>query len=160
MPRILIIVVAGFIVLAGGAITVMQQLEIGPFAPKPTEEAEKGGEKAVAKKSSPRNDPTRFVTLDPFVVSIIQNNGVAATVQIEIQLETTQSREPQLTKQMPRLMDAFGTDLRAFVPRHLRDHTQVDTEVLKKRLAIIGEKAIGKGLFDAVLIQNVLERKV
>jgi hypothetical protein len=158
MPRILIIVVAAFIILAGGAITVMQQLEIGPFAPKPlVEGAEQGAEKA---KSAPRNDPPRFVTLDPFVVPIIQNNGVAATVQIEIQLETTQSRESQLTKQMPRLMDAFGTDLRAFVPRHLRDHTQVDTEVLKKRLAIIGERVIGKGLFDAVLIQNILERKV
>ena len=159
MPRILIFVVAAFIILAGGAITVMQQMQIWPFAPKPVgEEAETGAEKA--KKAAPRNDPPRFVTLDPFVVPIIQNNGVAATVQIEIQLETTQSRESQLTKQMPRLMDAFGTDLRAFVPRHLRDHTQVDTEVLKKRLAIIGEKAIGKGLFDAVLIQNVLERKV
>jgi hypothetical protein len=156
MPRILIFVVAGFIVLAGGAITVMQQLEIGPFAPKVAgAEAED-----AARKSAPRNDPPRFVTMDPVVVPILQNDRVAATIQIEIQIETTQSRESQLNKQMTRLTDAFVTDLKTFVPRHLRDHPQVDTEVLKKRLAIIGERAIGKGLFDAVLIQNVLERKV
>ena len=156
MPRILIFVVAGFIVLAGGAITVMQQLEIGPFAPKvpsadsPEEAARRG----------PRVDPPRFVVMEPVVVPILQNDRVAATIQIEIQIETTQSRESQLTKQMTRLTDAFVTDLKTFVPRHLRDNPQVDTEVLKKRLAIIGERAIGKGLFDAVLIQNVLERKV
>jgi hypothetical protein len=155
MPRILIFVVAGFIVLAGGAITVMQQLEIGPFAPK-VASADSPDE---AKKSS-RVDPPRFVTMEPVVVPILQNDRVAATVQIEIQIETTQSRESQLNKQMTRLTDAFVTDLKTFVPRHLRDHPQVDTEVLKKRLAIIGERAIGKGLFDAVLIQNVLERKV
>ena len=155
MSRILIFVVAGFIVLAGAAITIMQQLELGPFAPKEaTEQADQ------PKAAASRNDPPRFVTMEPVIIPIFQNDRVAATVQIEIQLETTQSRESQLTKQMPRLADAFGTDLRAFVPRHLRDNRQVDTEVLKKRLAIIGERAIGKGLFDAVLIQNVLERKV
>lgn len=154
MPRILIFVVAGFIVLAGGAITVMQQLEIGPFAPKVP-----SGEQEEAKRG-PRNDPPRFVVMEPVVVPILQNDRVAATIQIEIQIETTQSRESQLNKQMTRLTDAFVTDLKTFVPRHLRDNPQVDTEVLKKRLAIIGERAIGKGLFDAVLIQNVLERKV
>ena len=157
MPRILIFVVAGFIVLAGGAITIMQQMELGPFAPKPVGE---GTEQAEQSKSTPRNDPPRFVTMEPIVVPIFVNDRVAATVQIEIQLETTQSRESPLMKQLPRLSDAFGTDLRAFIPRHLRDHPQVDTEVVKKRLAIIGERAIGKGMFDAVLIQNVLERKV
>ncbi len=154
MSRILIFVVAGFIVLAGGAITIMQQLELGPFAPKVSTES------AQPKAATTRNDPPRFVTMEPVIIPIIQNDRVAATVQIEIQLETTQSRESQLTKQMPRLADAFGTDLRTFVPRHLRDNRQVDTEVLKKRLSIIGERAIGKGLIDAVLIQNVLERKV
>lgn len=156
MPRILIFVVAGFIVLAGGAITVMQQLEIGPFAPKISADSPE----EAAKKSGSRNDPPRFVTMEPVVVPILQNDRVAGTIQIEIQIETTQSRESQLNKQMTRLTDAFVTDLKTFVPRHLRDHPQVDTEVLKKRLAIIGERAIGKGLFDAVLIQNVLERKV
>jgi hypothetical protein len=157
MPRILIFVVAGFIILAGGAITVMQQLEIGPFAPKV---AASDSPEEKAKRSGPRVDPPRFVTMDPVVIPVMQNDRIIGTIQIEIQLETSQSREPQLTKQMVRLTDAFVTDLRAFVPRHLRDHPQVDTEVLKKRLLIIGERAIGKGMFDAVLIQNILERKV
>ena len=157
MPRILIFVVAGFIVLAGAAITIMQQMEIGPFAPKPTAAKAEGAEEA---KGTLKNDPPRFVVMDPFVISVFQNDRVVGTVQIEIDLETTQSRESSLTKQLPRLTDAFGTDLRAFIPRFLRDNPQVDTEVLKKRLAIIGERTIGKGLFDAVLIQNVLERKV
>jgi hypothetical protein len=145
-------VVAGFIVLAGGAITIMQQLEMGPFAPKP--------EAAAAVQQTARVDPVRFVSMETLVVPIIQNDRVITTIQIEIQLETTQSREQGLNKQMPKLTDAFVTDLRSYVPRILRDKNDVDTETLKKRLAIIGERAIGKGMFDAVLIQSVLERKV
>jgi hypothetical protein len=144
-------VVAGFIVLAGGAITIMQQLEMGPFAPKV---------EATPAAAAPRVDPVRFVAMDTLVVPIIQNDRVVTTIQIEIQLETTQSREPGLNKQMPKLTDAFVTDLRSYVPRILRDKDDVDTETLKKRLSIIGERAIGKGMFDAVLIQSVLERKV
>jgi flagellar basal body-associated protein FliL len=151
MSRILIMVVAGFIVLAGGAITIMQQLEMGPFAPKP----ESAPATPVAKV-----DPVRFVSMETLVVPIIQNDRVITMIQIEIQLETTQSREQALVKQMPKLTDAFVTDLRSYVPRILRDKNDVDTESLKKRLAIIGERAIGKGQFDAVLIQSVLERKV
>jgi flagellar basal body-associated protein FliL len=153
MSRILIMVVAGFIVLAGGAITIMQQLEMGPFAPKVD---------AAAAPAAPsgRVDPVRFVSMEVLVVPIIQNDRVISTIQIEIQIETTQSREQGLNKQMPKLTDAFVTDLRSYVPRILRDKNDVDTETLKKRLAIIGERAIGKGMFDAVLIQSVLERKV
>ena len=153
MSRILIFVVAGFIALAGGAITIMQQLEMGPFAPKP--EAQEAP--ATAK---PASDPVRFVLMEVLVVPVIQNDRVVSTIQIEIQLETTQSREQQLTKLLPRLTDAFVTDLRSYIPRVLRDRSDVDTEGLKKRLAIIGERAIGKGMFDVVLIQSILERKI
>ena len=153
MSRILIFVAAGFIVLAGGAITIMQQLEMGPFAPKP-----EAHEAPAAAK--PASDPVRFVLMEVLVVPVIQNDRVVSTIQIEIQLETTQSREQQLTKLMLRLADAFVTDLRSYIPRVLRDRSDVDTEGLKKRLAIIGERAIGKGMFDAVLIQSILERKI
>jgi hypothetical protein len=153
MSRLLIMVVAGFIVLAGGAITVMQQLELGPFAPKKDAEA-------AAQAAAPKVDPVRFVAMDPMIVPIIVNDKVVSTIQIELQLETTQSRERNLTGLLPKLTDAFVTDLRSFVPRMLRDRNDVDTETLKKRLGIIGERAIGKGIFDSVLIQSVLERKV
>ena len=152
MSRILIMVVAAFIVLAGGAITIMQQLELGPFAPKVETDAQP--------TQSSKVDPVRFVPMDALIVPIIQDGRVVSTIQIEIQIETTQSREPNLVKQMPRLTDAFVTDLRAYIPRMLRDQNDVDTEILKKRLSIIGERAIGAGAFDAVLIQSVLERKV
>ena len=152
MSRILIMVVAGFIVLAGGAITIMQQLEMGPFAPKP--------DAAAPTAAATKVDPVRFVSMEPLNVPIIVNDLVVSTIQIEIQFETTQSREQGLTKQLPKLTDAFVTDLRSYVPRILRDKNDVDTETLKKRLAIIGERAIGKGVFDAVLIQSILERKV
>ena len=152
MSRILIMVVAGFIVLAGGAITIMQQLEMGPFAPKL--------ETAAPAAPTSRVDPIRFVAMDALVVPVILNDRVVSMIQIEIQLETSQSREAGLNKQMPKLTDAFVTDLRSFIPRILRDRSDIDTETLKKRLAIIGERAIGKGMFDAVLIQSVLERKV
>lgn len=151
MSRILIMVVAGFIVLAGGAITIMQQLEMGPFAAK---------HEAAPAAPTTKVDPVRFVSMKPLNVPIIVNDRVISTIQIEIQFETTQSREQGLTKQMPKLTDAFVTDLRSYVPRILRDKNDVDTETLKKRLAIIGERAIGKGVFDAVLIQSILERKV
>ncbi len=84
MSRILIMVVAGFIVLAGGAITIMQQLEMGPFAPKL--------ETAEPAASTSRVDPIRFVAMDALVVPVILNDRVVSMIQIEIQLETTQSR--------------------------------------------------------------------
>lgn len=151
MSRIIIIVVAAFIVLAGGAITVMQQMEIGPFAKKveaPKEDAKK-----------PTAEPPRFLPMDTLNVPVFANDQVVGTVQFEIQLETTPSREKKLSEQLPRLTDAFITDLRSYLPRVLRDKNNVDTEILKKRLQIIGERTIGKGLFDQVLIVSVSQRK-
>ena len=125
-----------------------------------SQEARQKGETAAPAAPTSRVDPIRFVAMDALVVPVILNDRVVSMIQIEIQLETTQSREAGLNKQMPKLTDAFVTDLRSFIPRILRDRSDIDTETLKKRLAIIGERAIGKGMFDAVLIQSVLERKV
>ena len=152
MSRITIIVVAAFIVLAGGAITIMQQMEIGPFAKK-VEVAKEDSKKPVA-------EPPRFIPMDTLNIPVFNNDQVVGTIQFEVQLETTPSREKKLNDQLPRLTDAFITDLRSYIPRVLRDKNNVDTEIIKKRLQIIGERTIGPGLFDQVLIVSVSQRKL
>ncbi len=52
MPRMLVIIIAVIIMLAGGGITVMQQMELGPFAPKVVEDVE-GNEKKKASNKAP-----------------------------------------------------------------------------------------------------------
>ncbi len=157
MPRMLVIIIAVIIMLAGGAITVMQQMELGPFASKAAGGEEGGEQKAEAPKSI---EPPRFISMEPLLIPLFQGDNVAATVQIQVQIETTADREPLLTKQLPRLKDAYIRDLHAYVPRLLKEKKDLDINSLKRRLTIIGNRTIGKGMIDGILIQSAMNRKL
>ena len=156
MPRVLVIIVAAFVLLAGGAIGVMQQMELGPFAPaSPEEEARLAAEKKAEPKSL---QPPRFVNMEVLVIPIIQGDRVFGTIQLQLQIETTVDREPALTKNLPKLRDIFIRDLHAYLPRLLRKKKELDTTAIKHRLEVIGRRTIGKDAFDAVLIQSAIDR--
>jgi flagellar basal body-associated protein FliL len=156
MPKLLIIIVAGFLMFAGATVSIMQQMELGPFAPD--EDAAAGQPGAATRPPSKTQEPPKFVTMDPLVVPVIQGNRVAATIQIQLQLETSEDKMTLLKKMMPRLKDAYIRDLHNYIPRLLRGKKELDLAMLKQRLVIIGERAIGKGLMSDVLIQSVLDR--
>ena len=157
MPRMLVIVIAMIIMLAGGAVTVVQQMELGPFASKVTTEEDADGKKKEALKSI---EPPRFIAMEPLLIPLFQGDNVAATVQIKIQIETTADREPQLNKQLPRLKDAYIRDLHSYVPRLLKEKKDLNINSLKRRLTIIGSRTVGEGLIGGILIQSAMNRKL
>ena len=160
MPKLLIIIIAIVILAAGSGVTVMQQMELGPFAKEaeltPEQKAAAAAEAARLKAL----EPPRYVSLEPLLIPIFRGDVVAATIQLQIKIETRSGNESMIYKQMPRLKDAYIRDLHAYVPRLLRKHRELDLGALKRRLQIIGERTIGKGLIDGVLVQSAMNRKL
>ena len=157
MPRILIIVIVLFILLAGAAVAVMQQLELGPFAPKPEmTEIEKA--EAAAKLETFDKEAPAFIELDPLVIPIVREDRIGGSVQLQIQIETKNEHRLELLKMQPRISDAFIRDLYGFIPRMLKTRPDLDLDILSRRLVIIGERAVGPGYIDNVLIQSIVER--
>lgn len=161
MPKILIFIIVGVLLLAGGGVTVMQQMELGPFAPDTLEGAEAGIGDGTAKPKKPKKDepdPPIFLTLDPVVIPIFQGDKLTTNIQLTLQIEVARKDAAEMRKRMTKLKDALLRDLIGFVPRHLRDHKELDIDILGRRLMVIAERAVGKGLVDGVLIQGILDR--
>jgi flagellar protein FliL len=148
MKKIMVILAALFI-LAGGAVAALKWLGIGPFEVVDTaqEEAPKEPE-----------EKTIFIDMDAIMVPLLQGNSVAATVQIQVKLETEGKENAIfLKRRMPKISDAFVRDLHAFLPRMLKDTERIDVLILKQRLQVIGDRLFGKGYIDDVLVQSVID---
>ena len=145
----LMVILAALFILAGGAVAALKWLGIGPFAQKET------AAKAAPKKPEVQ---TIFIDMDPIMVPLLQGNGVAATIQIQIKLETEgQENAIFLKRRMPKISDAFVRDLHAFMPRLLKDKERIDVFILKQRLQVIGDRLFGKGYIKDVLVQSVID---
>lgn len=150
--KILISGIALLIMIVGGGIAAMKALELGPFAPTPVEGASKMAEKPAADPL----EPPRFVDIDPLVIPVFQDSGVAATIQINIKLETVGAKnEQRVTRLVPKLYDAFFKDLLAFMPRLLREQDRANVYILKRRMQMVGDRIAGKGVIDSVLVQAI-----
>ena len=155
MPKIVIFIFAGIILLAGGGITLMQQLEIGPFA---SEEANASAD--AGKREKPKEPVVlRTITMDPLFIPIIQGNKVKLNLQLELQIKTPEKWEAKLQQKLPILKDAFIRDLFSFIPRHLRKSKELDEDTLKRRLKIVGQRAIGNKAIHSIVIKNYSEAK-
>lgn len=137
--------------LVGATIGLLQFLESGPFKPK------KGDIKKVKEKKV--IDTTVFIDMEPLAIPVFQGNRVAATVQIQIKLETNNlDKAERIKKMMPIITDAFVRDLHGFMPRLLRAEERIDVLIIKQRLQLIGDKVAGKGLISNVLVQSILDQ--
>ncbi|MBL6928332.1 MAG: hypothetical protein ISR44_04095 [Rhodospirillales bacterium] len=152
MFRTIAISVAVLLMIAGGAIGVMKQIEWGPFAP--------GGdtpETAGSEDQSPP-EPPRFVDMEALVVPVFAGDKAVGTIQIHIKLETLGAEnEEALHRLMPRISDAFLRDLYVYIPRLLRKTGNVDVIAIKQRLQRVALKTAGKGRVENVLVQSVTE---
>ncbi|MBT6094420.1 MAG: hypothetical protein HOH04_06025 [Rhodospirillaceae bacterium] len=147
MKKIMIILAALFI-LAGGAVAVLKWLGVGPFE----EQSE------VQEAPEEPEVQTIFIDMDPIMVPLLQGNSVAALVQIQVKLETEgQDNAIFLKRRMPKISDAFVSDLHAFMPRMLKKHERIDVLILKQRLQVIGDRLFGKGYIKDVLVQSVID---
>ena len=137
--------------LIGGTIGLLKFLEIGPFKPK------KGDLKKVVIKEVV--DTTVFIDMEPMAIPIFQGNRVAATVQIQVKLETNNENKAERIKEMmPIIIDAFVRDLHSFMPRLLRAEERIDILIIKQRLQLIGDKVTGKGTISNVLVQSIIDQ--
>jgi len=55
------------------------------------------------------------------------------------------------------LKDAYVRDLFSFIPRQLRKSKKLDQETLRRRLQVMGQRTIGKGIINAVNIKSYSE---
>ncbi|MDP6174764.1 MAG: hypothetical protein QGF09_11400 [Rhodospirillales bacterium] len=154
MPKILVIIIAAFLLIAGGVAGVLQHFEMGPFAPDEEIVETPGAKKRPTAKKDKK--PPRFLAMEPLVVPIIQGDRIAAKLQMSLNLETDRKRSRKLRKLLPKLKDAMFRDLHGYFPRFLARKEATDLNMLKERLLIIGERAIGKGLMDRVLLQEYM----
>ena len=141
MRKIIIIFFAITILIGSGSFAVTQQLNLGPFAKTDTE-------------NKIKTDPTHFISLDPLVIPIIQGDTVAATIKLELKINTKLKFKNKIHKELTRLKDAYVRDLHSFFPRLMSDQTDLDVNALKKRLMKISNRVLGAGVIISVEIDS------
>lgn len=147
MVRTIAIAVAVILMIAGGAIGIMKQMEWGPFAPR----------QEVSAPETPVETP-RFIDMDPLVIPIFAEDRVVAAIQIQLKLEAMgAANEAQVTRILPRLSDAFLRELYSFVPRLVQKGGQVDVLAIKRRLQMVADRVAGEGVVHSVLVQSVAD---
>ena len=153
--RKIVIAIAIVLMIAGGGVSVMKALEMGPFAPNSGDEmADNGSEDD---KKLPDVPPT-FIDLDPLIIPIFAGDRVAATLQIQLKLETQgKENEAKINKLLPRISDAFLRDLYVFLPRHIRKEGEIKVSAIRKRLELVAQKVTDKDVVTGVLIQSVVD---
>ena len=156
MPKIVIFVFVGIILLSGGSIGLMMYLEIGPFA----NEEKKANVDSTPKDEKPEKKiDIETVTMAPLSIPIIQNGKIALNLQLEVEIDTTEIKAPKLREKLPILKDAYVRDLFSFIPRQLRKSKKLDQETLRRRLQVMGQRTIGKGIILSVNIKSYSEVK-
>ena len=147
----LLLIFGLLIMLGGGTVSSLKFLNLGPFKGDEVVEEDKQEEEV--------DDTTMFVDMEPLAIPIFQGNRVAATVQIQVKLETNgKDNVKKIKRIMPIITDAFVRDLHSFMPRLLKAEERIDVLIIKQRLQLIGDKVVGKGLIKNVLVQSVIEQ--
>ncbi len=146
----LLLILGLLVMLGGGTVSGLKFLKLGPF---------QGDEVVEDKPEEQVEDTTLFVDMEPLAIPIFQGNRVAATVQIQVKLETNGKSNVEKIKQiMPVITDAFVSDLHSFMPRLLKAEERIDVLIIKQRLQLIGNKVAGKGLIKNVLVQSAIDQ--
>ncbi len=146
----IVIVFAVLLMVSGGAISVLKWLEIGPFAPVIV---------GAVEEEAKSEEPPVAIPMDDLVIPLFSDDSVVATVMIHLSLEVLGSEnEEKVNKVLPRLSDAFLRDLYTFIPRVVRKQKKLTAEILQKRLLMTGNKVVGEGVINKVVIESVVER--
>ena len=164
MKKLLILIGALFLI-AGGTVSVMKWMNLGPFQ-----------EKAAQQEEAP-SEPTLLVDMEPLLIPIFQGDKVAATLQFQVKLETIGSENAaKIQYLMPKINDLFMRELYGFMPRLLKvikeeqkidflgllkeekqkEGQQFHVLVINQRLKLISDKFIGPDLVTKVLVQSVI----
>lgn len=143
MKKIIIIVVV-ILALAGGGFAAWKFMLSGEMEAE-TPAADHGG------------GPV-YVEMEPFIIQVIRENGVAKNVSMSIQLEVAgPGAEKQVKDSMVYLRDAFLTRLHATLSRGAVGASN-DAAKLKRQLLAQADEVLGPGVVTDVLIGNTMEQ--
>ena len=160
MSKKIIFIIVGVVFLVVGAVVFVQIMGIGPFAPdEPEITTNDGGKTNKLDGNGKKSIPVTSIPIEPIRIPVIQKGKVALNLELEIQVEVEQAREKFLRKQLPLLEDAYVRDLFSFIPRQLRKNKKLDLETLNRRLKVIGQRVIGKGIISSVVVNRYSEAK-
>ena len=151
----LVIAFAVLIMLAGGTVSLLKYLSIGPFEVTPEELAAREAEEANKEKTKTLFESRpRYIEMDPIMIPVFQDNDVAATIMIHYKLEVLNvDNERTVAKAQRRLGDALIKDFSFYIPRTLRNNKTLDVTLIKYRIMMTANKMLGKEVVSDALIQ-------
>lgn len=103
-----------------------------------------------------------FVTLDPLVLPIVDENGVNQVISMSIVLEVADLAAAENVKRMePRLKDAFIQDMYGVLNRYAAlKGGVIQVGQIKQRLNAISNHVMGENQINDVLLQVVRQRPI
>ena len=151
----LIIAFAVLILLAGGTVTLLKYLAVGPFEISEEERLAQEAANAQAEKTRAIFEARpRYVEMDAIHVPVFNNNQVQGTIMIHYKLEVLNvDNERKVAKAQRRLSDALIKDFSFYIPRTLRNNKTLDVTLIKYRIMMTADKMLGKGVVSDALIQ-------
>lgn len=151
----LVIAFAILIMLAGGTVSLLKYLSLGPF--------EKTAEEIAAEQAQNANQEEtrsifaarpRYLEMDPIQVPVFQDNDVAGTIMIHYKLEVMSTdHERTVAKAKRQIGDALIKDFSFYIPRTLRNNKTLDVTLIKYRIMMVSERIVGKDVISDALIQ-------
>jgi hypothetical protein len=151
----LVIALAVLIMLAGGTVSILRYLEIGPFE-KTAEElaAASAVDPAVQEASAFFDNRPRYIEMDPIQVPVFQDDGVAGTILINYKIEVLGvDNERTVANSKRQLGNALIEDFAYYIPRTLRNNKTLDVTLIKYRIMMVADRHLGKGVVNDALIQ-------
>jgi len=153
----LVILIAVFIMLAGGTVGALKYMQIGPFEvdPNTVTEEDKASALVKAAKAALEARPL-YVEMDPIQVPVFQGEGVAGTIMIHYKMEALSIDNQQTIARAKRQIgDALIKDFSYYIPRTLRNNKTLDVTLIKYRIIMTSSKLLGEGVVNDALIQSM-----
>lgn len=161
-----------FLIMGGLALVILGGGGVGAYlyfgksaeaaATHGAEEAGHDAAKAETGHGEEAQAPSEFVKLDPLILPIIDQNGVSQVLNLVIAIEVPdKAAADEVTRLSPRLKDAYITELYGILNKEAAIHNGVvQVGAIKKKLAAITEKVVGKEKAKDVLLQVVHQRPI
>lgn len=154
----LVIAVAILFMLAGGTISILRYLNIGPFELTPEEIAAQAAANAANPEAQRAKsffaERPRYIEMDPIQVPVFQADGVAGTIMIHYKIEVLNlENERLIAKSKRQIGDALIKDFSYYIPRTLRNNKTLDVTLIKYRIIMVADRLLGKGKVNDALIQ-------
>jgi len=150
MKRVLIVVLL-IALVAGAAAAASIFLHVGPLA-------DLVQPKEPPKPAAPSPPVHAEITVGSFVIPVIQDHAIGRMLGMDIALDVLAPDQPKVEAQLPRIMNAFTLALYEIVPVHSDSHSAADKRAIHDRLLATGERVVGKGLIQDVVLKSVYDR--